>query len=147
MAAEKVLDKAKELPDEVVKVLTEFAEEPLLLNLDPNKTLQIVEKNIPPESKDPKQEKNRKLLLELVDHLKVLTVKTQIFIGDEPPLPAQFAERVIFVGDCCIGSARKIKQLRAIQTHEDGQWSEKRWIVFHGCPPMDAFEFPSYLRT
>lgn len=145
--AEKTLDKAKDLPEELVKALTEFAEEPLLLNLNPDKTLKIVEKNIPPESEDKKQDKNRKLLLELVDHLKVLTVKTQIFIGDEPPMPPQFAERVIFVGDCCIGSARKIKQLRAIQTHPEGQWSEKRWIIFNGCPPMDAFEFPSYLRT
>jgi hypothetical protein len=131
----------------LVNALNEFAQEELLANLDPEKTLKILEENIPPESEDKKQKKARKILLELADHIRVLTVPTQIFIGDLPPMPSQFVERVIFVGDCCIGSARQIKQLRAIQTHEDGQWSEKRWIVFHGCPPMDAFEFPSYLRT
>jgi len=145
--AARTIKKAKALPDVIVKALTEFAQEELLANLDPDKTLKIVEENIPPESDDKKQKKTRKMLLELMDHLKVLTVKTQIFIGEQPHMPPKFAERVILVGDCCLGSARKIKQLRAIQTHEEGQWSEKRWIAFHGCPPMDAFEFPSYLRT
>ncbi|MHA1360119.1 MAG: DUF362 domain-containing protein [Candidatus Helarchaeota archaeon] len=145
--AARTIKKGKNLPDELVKELTAFAQEDLLVNLNPSKTLAIIEKNLPPESDDKKIAKNRKLLLDLAKHMKVLTPETQIFIGDQPHLPNQFAERVIFVGDCCIGSARQIKQLRAIQTHEDGQWSEKRWVVFHGCPPMDAFELPSYLRT
>ncbi|NVM53802.1 MAG: DUF362 domain-containing protein [Candidatus Helarchaeota archaeon] len=145
--AARAVKKIKTLPEAVAKALTEFSQEELLANLDPGQTLKIVEENTPPESEDKKQKKARKLLLELADHLRVLTVPTQIFIGDNPPKPSEFVERVVFVGDCCIGTARNIKQLRAIQTHADGQWSEKRWIVFHGCPPMDAFEFPSYLRT
>lgn len=145
--AAKTLKKLKTLPDNLVQALTEFAEEDLLANIEPDKVLKLIEENIPPENEDKKQQKERKMLLELAEHVKVITVPTQIFIGDHPLMPTEFAERVIFVGDCCIGSARQIKQLRAIQTHEDGQWSEKRWIIFHGCPPMDAFEFPSYLRT
>ena len=143
----RTVKKGKNLPEELVKDLTAFGNEEVLMNLNPAKTLEIIEKHTPPESDDKKVKKNRKLLLELAVKIKVLTVNTQIFIGDSPHMPNQFAERVVFVGDCCLGSARKIKQLRAIQTHEEGQWSEKRWVVFHGCPPMDAFEFPSYLRT
>ncbi|MHA1265983.1 MAG: DUF362 domain-containing protein [Candidatus Helarchaeota archaeon] len=145
--AARAVKKLKNLPESLAKELTDFAQEELLINLNPEKTLKIVQENIPPESDDKKTKKIRKMLLELADHLSVLTKRTQIFIGDHPHMPVEFAERVVLVGDCCLGSARKIKQLRAIQTHEDGQWSEARWIVFHGCPPMDAFEFPSYLRT